>query len=304
VAIAERFAIKHYINTGEPNCMLFTPVPRKTYIPLSTVPDWYTYFTLISSQPNISGRVSPDTLDPIPSPEDNLEELQDTSSFLKAATDKIGMMVTILAGLEAVFPDLKDKETLTLHIIGATAKELDALMLFEELLHVLPSLKSIHTSFIGLELPSPEDNEALASLPLDCCEPCIALNRKRSMTMYKGSYIEFMRAHRIFRAPDIAVLFHTGHSQESISDWLPTIRYLGTQASHASVFTCFNKMEMTEEIEGLKGAGARFLVDGEENKWRGRRPLLEVAEEEEGSKFHMNAYWYVVAPHLTATSNK
>lgn len=229
---------------------------------------------------------------PVFNDKDPKEKIEDMAAALRNATDKLSMVITILAGLEAVFgKELEHKTSLTIHLIGATAKELDALMLFEELLHLLPNLKSIHTQFIGLELPRPVDS---GSTELDCCEPCQAPKRTRSMGMLKGSYTDYVRSQQVFRAPDMAVLFHTGHSQEAVQEWKPTIRYLA-HASFPSLFTSYNRKEMEEETAGLKGMGAKFIVEGVENRWRGLRPLLEVAEEREGATFFMNGFWYVVA---------
>jgi splicing suppressor protein 51 len=48
-------------------------------------------------------------------------------------------------------------------------------------------------------------------------------------------------------------------------------------------------------MEILKCLGARILVQGEKNKWRGMKPMLEVMEEVENSVYYNNQYWYVVA---------
>jgi len=45
----------------------------------------------------------------------------------------------------------------------------------------------------------------------------------------------------------------------------------------------------------LNDLRARFLVRGEENKWRGMGPMLEVMEEKENSVYFTNHYWYVLA---------
>jgi splicing suppressor protein 51 len=43
------------------------------------------------------------------------------ASALIAATDKSTMILTIIAALEAAFTDLSTKDTINLHLIGATA---------------------------------------------------------------------------------------------------------------------------------------------------------------------------------------
>ncbi len=212
------------------------------------------------------------------------------ASAMRAGTEKMSMMLSILAGLEAVYPGLKTKESITLHLIGANAKELDALMLFEELLHLLPSLKEIHCVFIGLELPTPMD--ASERMVLDCCPECMAQKRIRSVEMHKGAYHDFANG-SAFEKPDLAVAFQSGHSQESVEEWTPTIRYL-VNAGFCTMFTTYNEKEMVEEMEILEKLGARFVVTGEKNKWRGMRPLLEVIEETENMVYYNHQYWYVI----------
>jgi splicing suppressor protein 51 len=267
-----------------------TDTPRTTYLPLSTAKSWYDYFTLISDKSMVKDLLSPD-LQP-------LVGNDEMACALRAATDKSSMILTILAALEVLSgPRLATQEKLTLHLIGATAKELDALMLFEELLHLLPALKDLHCVFVGLEMPRPMLNaDASANdgkIGLDSCAACTTAGRKRSMSMHKTSYHSFSSL-ASYSAPDLAVAFNTGHSQEDVSSWSPTIRLL-SHAKFPTVFTTFNRKEMEEETAILAGLGVRFLVRGERNRWRSMRTLLEVAEEEENGVYCNNGYWYVIA---------
>lgn len=203
------------------------------------------------------------------------------------------MMLTILAAIEATRPSINNFTTLSLHLIGATAKELDALMLFEELLHLLPNVQNLNCIFIGPNMPRPE-NSSGERIYLDTCPLCQTKNRTRSMVMFKGTYAEYMRSLDVYRGPDLAVLFHTGHSQDDVDSWAPTIRFLA-HAKFPSVFTCYNEKEMQEETAGFKALGARFVVDGTRNRWASLRPLLEVMEDREGTVYYNNMYWYVIA---------
>jgi splicing suppressor protein 51 len=257
-----------------------TQAPKSTYTPLSSAGSWYEYYTHISDKQMITGLLSPD-LKPLAG---NAE----MASALTAATDKSTMILTIIAALEAVFSDLSTKSTINLHLIGATGKELDALMLFEEMLHLLPLLDELHCAFVGLEMPTPQNLGE--TLVLDCCPGCTEAGRIRSVEMWKGAYHDYIKTGN-YSKPDLAVAFHTGHSQEMIEEWTPTIKYL-VNADHCTVFTTFNEKEMMEETEILKGLGARFLVRGEKNKWKGMKPMLEVIEEIENSVYYNNQYWY------------
>jgi splicing suppressor protein 51 len=260
-----------------------TQAPKSIYTPLSTADSWYDYYTQISDKQMITGLLAPD-LRPLAG---NAE----MASALTAATDKSTMILTIIAALEAVFPDLATKSTIKLHLVGATGKELDALMLFEEMLHLLPSLQELHCAFVGLEMPTPQSPSE--KLVLDCCPECTKAGRIRSVEMWKGAYHDYIKTDN-YSKPDLAVAFHTGHSQEMVEEWTPTIKYL-VNADHCTIFTTFNEKEMAEETEILKSLGAKFLVQGEKNKWKGMKPMLEVMEEIENSVYYNNQCWYVVA---------
>lgn len=284
IATAELFAIDHYLMTGEKSLGMPTEIPRSTYRPLSTATSWYDYFTTISDKgPSVTGKVSSD-LKPLAGGNEQ------RSAALIAASDKSTMILTIIAALEAVFHDLATKVSISLHLIGATAKELDALMLFEEMLHLLPNLISLNCVFIGPQLPTPMYGGE--TITLDCCPPCTNARRTRSVSIFKGPYHDYVKE-PAFAKPDLAVVFHSGHSQEAQEQWRPSIEYL-ISAGFPTVFTTFNDKEMQEETEGLRKNGADFVREGERNKWMGMRPLLDPLEEVESRVYNNNQYWYII----------
>lgn len=281
----EVFEIIHYSNTKQ--CSLDLPMrkPRTVYHPLSTVSSWHEYLTTVSGQPDVPGLISPD-LDPLD------VEAESWARALRASTFKLSSMLTIVAALEAVLPDLATKESLTLHLIGAAFEsELRMLAAFEELLHLLPSLKTLQYVLVGPEVGS-EDNNTVVTF--DCCPACTNANRTRSAVIFKGVYHDFAQS-ADYRKPDLAVAFNTGCSQMHVAQWLPTLQYL-VEAGHPTVFTSYNHVEMSEETELLaKGLGAKLVIPGQKNKWRCMIPHLEIAEEEENEFFYDNMYWYVIS---------
>lgn len=61
---------------------------------------------------------------------------------LRAATERNSIMLTIVAALETILGHEVDTITvLNLHFISANFMKLDAPMLFDEILHLLPPLK-------------------------------------------------------------------------------------------------------------------------------------------------------------------
>jgi splicing suppressor protein 51 len=230
-----------------------------------------------------AGAVSPD-----------LKPLADcalSGGVLVAATQKATTPMTIIAALEAVFSDISTRQTINIHLIGATAAELDCLMSFEEILHLLPSMQEIHCSFVGIELPRITDGNG--RILFDCCPRCVAAKRKRSLEMWRGAYHDYIKTD-MYVKPDLAVAFHTGHTMEAVKEWKPTIDHL-VDAEHCTLFTTFNEDELLEEMEAMKKLGAIFIREGEKNKWKGMKPHLEGMEVEEDMVYYYNQYWYIVA---------
>ena len=117
----ERFAIQHFLATGHATVEMPTQKPRQTYIPLSTANSWYNYFVDISDKDMVMGLLSAE-LEPLST---NFE----MACAMRAATERSSIMLTIIAALEAAFPgELGAMTSLNLHLIGADAKELGALV--------------------------------------------------------------------------------------------------------------------------------------------------------------------------------
>jgi splicing suppressor protein 51 len=275
--------IQHYLETKQTSVDMPTIAPRSTYLPLSSAPSWGYFFTKISDKSMVKDLISPD-LKP-------LVGNDEMASALTAATYKSSRMLTIIAGLELTFPNLATKEDLTLHVIGANAVELDSLMMFEEIIHLLPALRKLHCVFVGIELPNPVDGNS--RVLLNCCQNCMNSGRQHSMEMWKGAYHNVVTTSKLPK-PDIAVAFHTGSSQTAVELWTPTLKYL-VDAGHATIFTTFNEDEMRGETQNFKNLGAKFVVEGQRNKWQAMRPQLEIAEQIENSIYYDHMYWYVIA---------
>lgn len=278
--------LTHYQKTKRSSLDLPMVTPRTTYHPLSKVSHWHEYLTKVSDKA-YTGLISPD-LDAL------APRYQVYASALQASTKKLSRMLTIVAALEAVFPDsLATKESLTLHLIGAEDEEFRSLAAFEELLHLLPALRSLHCVLAGPELGQPVDknNELIT---FGCCPVCTDANRTRSAATFQGVYHDLAHS-AAYEKPDLAVAFHTGSSQDQVGQWLPTLRHL-VGAGHPTVFTSYNLGEMEEETELLaKGLGAQLLVPGQKNKWRCMVPRLEIMEEVENQLFYENWYWYMIS---------
>jgi splicing suppressor protein 51 len=200
------------------------------------------------------------------------------------ATDSSNMSVTILAALEATIPNLLNKSDLTIHLVGASGREVTHLLLFEDLLHLLPQLKKLHIVLCGPDraLMSPRSTGDLGQeFEMDSCPACTSAGKRKTASIYLGVYHDFAKR-PAYRKPDLAVLFHSGRSQEAEESWSPTTRLLVKEGT-CTLCTTYTAREATEEVEELDQMGAKLLLRPVENKWRGLVPWPEFLEGEEHS---------------------
>jgi splicing suppressor protein 51 len=271
--------------------ILCTDDPKTKYVPLSSARNWFDFYTVLSDKSDMAPKVS-EKLEPLMRD----EMTNGLAALMRAGTGTMTMPLTIIAALEKTLPNLSTKTSIHLHILGAAAREFGATMVFEEMLHQLPALKHLRITCVGYDIPRELAKEwpPGKTLEVQCCSDCKSAGRRRTLDLWQGGYHEYLQT-GWYQKPDLAVSFHSGFSQESQTDWLPTIQHL-SQATHASLFTCYNETEMREETGMLESMfGAKFLQRGEINKWRGVCPILEVMEKSENSVYYLNNYWYIVA---------
>jgi splicing suppressor protein 51 len=211
---------------------------------------------------------------------------------LRHGTEATTIPLTILAALERLFQDLGTRTSINLHLLGAHQWELERLMIFEEILHLLPSLEKLNLTFIGRDIP--EESVSGNVLMLECCPSCSSRGRTRSIFLVRGPYHDFVGT-KDYDPPDLAVAFHTGFSVEAREDWMPTIVRLAN-AQHPTLFTTFNRQEMQEETLIFSQLGARFVQEGEINQWQAMCPLLEPMGSGENNVYYYNQYWYIISP--------
>ena len=293
----ENFRINFFEDTGKATPITCTQFPRKSFQSLSDTTGWFEYYTRVSDKQQILGKFKPD-FSSIMSEIDRdgsrreKEEAERMLMFLLCATDTLTMPLTILQALE----DLKWNGThLSIHILGATGRELVLMANFEEMLHIVPSLRGLHITAVGPQVPGPSQNEGLilSRQDLDCCPQCKTDGRKRSLSLYQGVYHDFVE-HSNFTQADIIVLFNSGwvDGDDAASHWEPTIKVLVEQKVPA-LFTTYNLNEAQNEQRKLRVQGAEFVSEVGENKWRSLVPAPEFIDEEYGM-WHNNAYSYMI----------
>ncbi|MCJ1243540.1 hypothetical protein MMC30_000737 [Trapelia coarctata] len=167
-------------------------------------------------------------------------------------------------------------------------------MIFEELLHLLPKLRSLTTWMIGPEVGAklPDDVKTPKPIPLGCCPVCTRNGRSRICRIVGGSYHDFFDSKNWTR-PDLAVMFHRGHMQDYEEDFAPTVKLLVTQ-NITTMCTTYNKQEMLEDTENFRKLGANFISEGAVNPWRSMIKRLDHLDHEPYVIWYMYYYWYII----------
>lgn len=151
----ETFRIQLFQSSSQFSCIAPCRTPRSSFRALLTVSNWREYFTEISDKKHlVSNFVKPDfsldkaLLRTLPDLEIQ-EAIRRVWLFLLIATEYSTMPLTILATLENSLSDLATRKTILIHLIGASGSELANAMLFEEILHHVPSLQTLRIILIG-----------------------------------------------------------------------------------------------------------------------------------------------------------
>ncbi|KAG6918728.1 hypothetical protein DXG01_012213 [Tephrocybe rancida] len=180
--------------------------------------------------------------------------------FVRAASVGLSMPMTILWGLENLNTDDQwtRKETLTIHVLGASNVEISYARIFEEILHRLPEVQNLQLVLIGPELSKIVATEEISTkFDMETCPTCATRHRKRMHHLYAQTYHEYARGND-FTKPDLAIAFNSGSSQEHGSSWEETMSVL-VKNKTPTVFTAYNQEEAEDEAKLLREAGASLV---------------------------------------------
>ncbi|KAJ6558776.1 hypothetical protein DFH09DRAFT_1036769 [Mycena vulgaris] len=178
--------------------------------------------------------------------------------WILEASDNLSMALTVLYGLETLNDDdgWTRKHTLRVHIIGANSIEATCAVVFEEILHRLPQVKTLGALVLcGPDMPGGDLPQTIA--PATCPE-CTQLGRKRIHEHVADK----------FEKPDLCIAFNSGASQVSTHTWLPTFKLL-VERKIPTVFTSYNREEAEGEAALLRAAGAKLhpTLGPSKNPW-------------------------------------
>ena len=267
--------------------MIGTVDPRtpRSYIPLSQIRGWEDYYKRIFPRFQFAYEFT--------SREFKSSHPDATEAVRLMAMEHSAVPLTVIAGLEAA--GLATRDSLTIHFLGAAFREASTTGMMEELLHYLPTLKKLHICYVG-----PEVDESLNEVGKNfACEKCRRDGRRRTCSFHNSEYHRLMGSTGALPAPaDLVVGLNTGMTGIAPESWKQTLEYILLNRV-PGVFTAYTKPEAEMEDKQLRKMGAKFLVDMQENKWRGVIPTLNIMQKlvntrrSIGVSYNSN-YWYVV----------
>ncbi|KIP02363.1 hypothetical protein PHLGIDRAFT_130769 [Phlebiopsis gigantea 11061_1 CR5-6] len=173
--------------------------------------------------------------------------------LLRNATDDLTLPQTILWALEKLNADdaWTRKDTLTL--LGASQKEAMQGMVFEEIMHRLPELVLCGPDMDFITGGHDRD------VAMETCPRCTRAGRKRIHSHVAKTYHDYVAAQGpAYIPPDLAIAFNSGVGQQETASWFPTVCLL-VGKKVPTVFTAFNREEVTLDREVLVDAGAQLL---------------------------------------------
>ncbi|KAJ6566300.1 hypothetical protein B0H19DRAFT_1137355 [Mycena capillaripes] len=176
--------------------------------------------------------------------------------WIRLASNSLSRAMTILYGLENLNDDDEwtRKHTLTIHIIGATDKEVSLGKVFEEILHRLPEVKTLKLVLCGPHMPGRR-----SASDFEICVECTKLGRQRIHEHADCFYHDFVRSKGSeFQKPDLCIAFNSGASQSSMETWPATFQVLVAREI-PSLFTSYNREEAEADAALLHAAGATLI---------------------------------------------
>lgn len=156
MATIEMYQIPLFEVLGRASFRFPTNKPRTTYIPLLSAADWKEYYFDISDKKKLLAQESQQAFTTdlrmkagLNSKESFIREDNANPLQLKLASDTGARNLCILAALEDLDLNIAQMEKITIHFIGASAREMTDLPLAKELLHLPPKLMNLEILLAG-----------------------------------------------------------------------------------------------------------------------------------------------------------
>ncbi|KAL8279088.1 hypothetical protein RQP46_008546 [Phenoliferia psychrophenolica] len=193
------------------------------------------------------------------------------------------------------------RKSLDIHIIETAATGPHQRALFEELLHLLPSVVELRLHFFPAPLPSdelspPPSTTPPTTEPQKTCGPCSALHRTRTHIVHTTPYSTFAASLSPTSAPSLVLALDpslsaslpnssksdSSDSSEPDAETWATILDLVASKKWTGIFTATTQKDTKDDWETAKGVVGRDAVMGsvERNAWAGGWPKVDMWEEE------------------------
>jgi splicing suppressor protein 51 len=293
----EQFRHELFEDTGKASVIECTQKPHTKHKSLANSAGWYDYYSKISDKGYIEGNIMNDfsAISSAAAKRDAaMREFEERRRmFLLLATDTLTMPLTIVSALEEL--RLLNTSILKIHLLGATGREFLAMSSFEEILHLVPGVKSLDITAVGPSslLYGPGSDIYAPKQDLPCCNACQSKRRTRPIASYQGLYHDFAKS-RHYQKPDLIVAFNSGcvDGDDADTDWVKTLRFI-VECDAPALFTTYNPREASHEQAKWKSLGAKFVLEPAKNKWSSLVPMPEFLDEEYDI-FYQNYYRYVI----------
>ncbi|KAJ7660904.1 hypothetical protein DFH06DRAFT_988531 [Mycena polygramma] len=178
--------------------------------------------------------------------------------ILGAISDTLTLPMTILYALSKLSDGdgWTQKQTLMVHIVGASSREWSCSRVFEEILHRTPQVKTLKIIMCGPEAPDRKTHN------VEICRhvqvgPCYHVLNRLIQCLYRA-YHDFVREQGSdFERPDLCIGFNSGanHSASLGYTWPATFKLL-VERKIPSLITAFGREDAEKDAALLRAAGA------------------------------------------------
>ncbi|KAG6915749.1 hypothetical protein DXG01_010016 [Tephrocybe rancida] len=186
--------------------------------------------------------------------------------WMRAASDGLSMPLSILLALEVLNgknnTEWTRKDTLMIHVIGASVQVAKYAIIFDEILHWAPAVKKLEILFCGTEL----SEETIDVRP---CPACDSRGRTTTFQVAAKNYQDYaVELGPRYIAPDLAIGFNCSFTSDydTVETWKKTVSFL-IKKKIPSTFTTINKHEAGEQTNFLAAMGAKLYAETERNMW-------------------------------------
>lgn len=118
IAADDKIIVDLRRQTGRSSTISLTKFPRKQYVPLSSANDWYDYYTRLSDMGGLRFKMNRDLRYLANDPKE-----RGYVDYLRCGTNTTTIQLTLIAALEAVIPNVSNRGSIYLHIVGAAGVE-------------------------------------------------------------------------------------------------------------------------------------------------------------------------------------